>query len=197
MDATICWKATFDRKFVFSANFCVSAGLDSLMWCQSSVWRVSSTILSSQSEWRVLYWMMDCCLFFQPWHSLSKGKGVKVALKVSALALMNALEPTPLLMFCMKVGLFAGRRSSDRVFLLLQNLFCAYFMPGYIGTSSIFAVRRIDEALAVQGLQAPERKAVIGEHHFLRLSMYKRVHRHTYLKSHPAILPLKSGLQVL
>eukprot|EP00884_Botryococcus_braunii_P006522 jgi/Botrbrau1/15871/Bobra.40_1s0055.1 len=69
---------------------------------------------------------------------------------------LRGIVPTP------KVALFAGRRSTDRVFLLLQNLFCAHYLPGYFGTSSIFAVSKIDQAFAVQGIPLDDRKAVIG-----------------------------------
>lgn len=60
--------------------------------------------------------------------------------------------------------LFAGRRSTDRAFLLLQNLFCAQHLPNYAGTSAIYAVCKIDAALQSLGLDSvEERKAHIGK----------------------------------
>lgn len=50
------------------------------------------------------------------------------------------------------MALFAGRRSSDRLYLLLQNLLCARHLPHYMGTSSVFAVTLIDRALRDLGI---------------------------------------------
>lgn len=62
-----------------------------------------------------------------------------------------------------KLALFAGRRSTDRLFLLLQNAFCAVNLPNYIGTSAILAVEHIDAALQDAGMTAlEERKKKIG-----------------------------------
>ncbi len=55
--------------------------------------------------------------------------------------------------------------------MLLQNLFCAYYLPGYFGTSSIFAVSKIDKAFAAQGIPIDDRKAVIGES-YLEAQLY-------------------------
>ncbi len=63
---------------------------------------------------------------------------------------------------CVQLALFAGRRASDRTFLLLQNLFCAAHLPEYSGTSAVFAVDKIDAALAAQGASLSARKAMIG-----------------------------------
>lgn len=65
--------------------------------------------------------------------------------------------------FVWQVCLFAGRRSTDRLFLLLQNVFCAHHLPGYIGTSSVFAVKKIDDAFAASGIALQDRKSIIGE----------------------------------
>lgn len=63
----------------------------------------------------------------------------------------------------LQLALFAGRRSTDRMFLLLQNAFCAENMPNYAGTSAIFAVEHIDEALQDAGMTSlEERKEKIG-----------------------------------
>lgn len=61
----------------------------------------------------------------------------------------------------LSVVLFAGRRSSDRIFLLLQNLFCMWHLNNYAGTSAVLAVRKIDAALARCGYNAAERKNTI------------------------------------
>jgi hypothetical protein len=62
-----------------------------------------------------------------------------------------------------KTALFSGRRASDRSYLLLQNAFCARHMPGYVGTSAIFAVDRIDAALVADGADSLEqRRKMIG-----------------------------------
>ena len=53
---------------------------------------------------------------------------------------------------CVQLALFAGRRSSDRAFLLLQNLLCARHLPHYLGTSSIYAVTLISRALRELGI---------------------------------------------
>ena len=63
----------------------------------------------------------------------------------------------------MQVALFAGRRSSDRTFLLLQNLFCRQHLNECVGTSSIFAAGYIDQALQKQGASLEERKSRVGE----------------------------------
>lgn len=62
-----------------------------------------------------------------------------------------------------QVALFAGRRSSDRTFLLLQNLFCRQHLKGCIGTSSIFAAGCIDQALLAESASLEERKSRVGE----------------------------------
>ena len=63
-----------------------------------------------------------------------------------------------------QIALFAGRRSSDRNYLLLQTWFCAHHLKPYIGTSSIYAVTHLDEALTATGVQDPqERKRQIGK----------------------------------
>lgn len=63
----------------------------------------------------------------------------------------------------LQFALFAGRRSTDRRFLLLQNAFCAAHLPNYVGTSAIFAVDRLDAALAADGATSlQERKKHIG-----------------------------------
>ena len=62
-----------------------------------------------------------------------------------------------------QLALFAGRRSTDRAFLLLQNVLCARCLPNYAGTSSVFAVTLIDRALRATGVDdARERMAATG-----------------------------------
>jgi len=46
-----------------------------------------------------------------------------------------------------RIALFAGRRSSDRVYLLLQNLFCMLHLKQWIGTSSIAAAECLHSVL--------------------------------------------------
>jgi hypothetical protein len=66
----------------------------------------------------------------------------------------------------MQLALFAGRRSTDRVFLLLQTVLCARHLPNYLGSSSIFAATLIDRALRSQGLTRPEERVPhTGAHH--------------------------------
>lgn len=63
----------------------------------------------------------------------------------------------------LQIALFAGRRSSDRAYLLLQTWFCAHHLKPYMGTSSIYAVTHLDQALRLEGEQDPqERKKQIG-----------------------------------
>ena len=62
-----------------------------------------------------------------------------------------------------QMALFAGRRSTDRTFLLLQNLMCAKHLPNYMGTSSVFAVTLIDRTARRLGMNNPEqRRALTG-----------------------------------
>ena len=62
-----------------------------------------------------------------------------------------------------QLALFAGRRSTDRAFLLLQNVLCARCLPNYGGTSSILAVTLIDRALRANGVTDPrERMTATG-----------------------------------
>ena len=61
-----------------------------------------------------------------------------------------------------QTALFAGRRATDRGFLLLQNLFCQRHLPGYAGTSSVYAVTLLERAMRAEGVPAPERKRAVG-----------------------------------
>ena len=62
-----------------------------------------------------------------------------------------------------QTALFAGRRSSDVTFLLLQNLFCARHLKSYAGTSAVSAVAVTDWQLRRLGVGSLEdRRAVIG-----------------------------------
>ena len=66
-------------------------------------------------------------------------------------------------------AVFAGRRSSDRLYLLLQNAFCAKALHGYAGTSSVYAVAHLDTALEQQGLSPAQRRETLGELHQILL----------------------------
>ncbi|PRW20330.1 hypothetical protein C2E21_9047 [Chlorella sorokiniana] len=54
------------------------------------------------------------------------------------------------------MALFAGRRSSSRRFLLLQNWYCMRHLPGYSGTSAVMAVTLLHELLVQQAQQAQQ-----------------------------------------
>ena len=88
------------------------------------------------------------------WHST-------VLMQTKAAPDVFAIHPEP--SQCVQTVLFAGRRSSDRVFLLLQNVYCAKHLKGYAGTSAIYAVAKVDAALRHLGVQDPaERHEAIG-----------------------------------
>ena len=64
-----------------------------------------------------------------------------------------------------QMSLFAGRRSSDRAFLLLQNLFCAQHLPRYSGTSAVFAAVKLDALLHQSGMHSAEERArMVGKY---------------------------------
>lgn len=66
-------------------------------------------------------------------------------------------------MWSVQIALFAGRRSSDRAYLLLQTWFCAQHLKAYIGTSSIYAVSHLNRALEAEGVHdTPQRRQQIG-----------------------------------
>ncbi|KAG2444052.1 hypothetical protein HYH02_008995 [Chlamydomonas schloesseri] len=56
----------------------------------------------------------------------------------------------------LRVALFAGRRSSDLLYLLLQNLYAAAHLHAYAGTSSLFAAATVCRHWA--GMHVPERE---------------------------------------
>lgn len=58
----------------------------------------------------------------------------------------------------MQLALFAGRRSSDRLYLLLQNAFCAEHLPNYVGTSAVLAMEHIDAGLKACGMTSMEER---------------------------------------
>ncbi|DBA73502.1 hypothetical protein WJX77_001486 [Trebouxia sp. C0004] len=69
----------------------------------------------------------------------------------------------------LKIALFAGRRSSDRAYLLLQTWFCAHNLKNYIGSSSIFAFSHLSRALEEEGVhksadRIEEMGRLIGTH---------------------------------
>ena len=58
----------------------------------------------------------------------------------------------------LQMALFAGRRSTDRKFLLLQNLLCAKHLPNFMGTSSVYAVTLINRIARHAGMCSPEQR---------------------------------------
>ncbi|PNW86088.1 hypothetical protein CHLRE_03g212865v5 [Chlamydomonas reinhardtii] len=56
----------------------------------------------------------------------------------------------------LRIALFAGRRSSDLLYLVLQNLYAAAHLAGYVGTSSLFAAAAVCRHWA--GMHVPERE---------------------------------------
>ena len=56
----------------------------------------------------------------------------------------------------LQMALFAGRRSTDRKFLLLQNMLCAKHLPNYMGTSSVYAITLINRIASQTGLCSAE-----------------------------------------
>ncbi len=62
----------------------------------------------------------------------------------------------------LQTALFAGRRATDRGFLLLQNLFCQRHLPGYSGSSSVYAVTLLERAMRAERIPVAERKAAVG-----------------------------------
>ncbi|EFJ52348.1 hypothetical protein VOLCADRAFT_86693 [Volvox carteri f. nagariensis] len=67
-----------------------------------------------------------------------------------------------------RVALFAGRRASDLLYLVLQNLYCAAHLDGYDGTSSLYVVAILGREWTQMGV--PERECwggvgrLIGTH---------------------------------
>lgn len=59
--------------------------------------------------------------------------------------------------------MFAGRRSTDKLYLVLQNAFCARALKGYAGTSSVYAVEVLDRVLGRQGVSEQRRREILGE----------------------------------
>lgn len=63
-----------------------------------------------------------------------------------------------------QIALFAGRRSSDRAYLLLQTWFCAHNLKNYIGSSSVFAFSHLSRIMEEEGMHEPEERIQqIGE----------------------------------
>lgn len=83
----------------------------------------------------------------------------------------------------LKIALFAGRRSSDRAYLLLQTWFCAHRLKNYIGSSSIFAFSHLSRALEEQGVHNPEKRIeqmgrLIGTHAHEVMSIMQHLMSH-------------------
>jgi hypothetical protein len=76
-----------------------------------------------------------------------------------------------------QMALFAGRRSTDRIFLLLQNLLCARHLPNYMGTSSVYAISLIDRTARRLGMTQPEqRHQLTGAHMGGILPLHQPLH---------------------
>jgi hypothetical protein len=57
---------------------------------------------------------------------------------------------------------FAGRRSTDKLYLALQNAYCARALNGYAGTSSVYALEILDGTLGRQGIDKQRRRQMLG-----------------------------------
>lgn len=82
-----------------------------------------------------------------------------------------------------KIALFAGRRSSDRAYLLLQTWFCGHNLKNYIGSSSIFAFSHLSRVMQEEGLHQPEERLqqigrLIGTHAHEVMSIMQHVMSH-------------------
>ena len=62
-----------------------------------------------------------------------------------------------------QVALFAGRRSTDKLYLTLQNAYCAHALDGYAGTSSVYALEILDRVLGRRGIDEQRRQQMLGE----------------------------------
>jgi hypothetical protein len=58
---------------------------------------------------------------------------------------------------------FAGRRSTDKLYLALQNAYCAQALDGYAGTSSVYALEILDGVLGRQGISEQQRQQMLGD----------------------------------
>lgn len=59
--------------------------------------------------------------------------------------------------------MFAGRRSTDKLYLVLQNAYCAQALHGYAGTSSVYALEILDGVLGRQGISEQQRRQMLGD----------------------------------
>ena len=99
------------------------------------------------------------------WQPQSKERAAPAAGSLSCKFVMQGEPLSQLLraILLLQIALFAGRRSSDRAFLLLQNWFCAHQLHGYVGTSSIYAVCHLDALLEAAVPEPARRVQQIGE----------------------------------
>jgi hypothetical protein len=97
-------------------------------------------INASHSETNTMQLIQEHIVLQQAMHHFSglDKKEIKAELLANALAkLVDSVTRINELPFTRKpIALFAGRRSSSRKFLFLQNLFCAIAMKSFIGTSA-------------------------------------------------------------
>lgn len=82
-----------------------------------------------------------------------------------------------------KIALFAGRRSSDRAYLLLETWFCAHNLHNYIGSSSIFACSHLSRIMEEEGVHDPEERIhqigrLIGTHAHEVMSIVQHLMSH-------------------
>ncbi|GAB4816318.1 hypothetical protein N2152v2_003364 [Parachlorella kessleri] len=60
------------------------------------------------------------------------------------------------------LSLFAGRRSSSRRYLVLQNWYCRKYMRRFSGTSAVFHAALLNQLLQQKGASEEERQGAIG-----------------------------------
>ncbi|GIL94488.1 hypothetical protein Vretimale_678 [Volvox reticuliferus] len=87
-----------------------------------------------------------------------------------------------------RVALFAGRRSSDLLYLLIQNLYCAVHLDGYGGTSSLYVVAVLGREWTSMGL--PERECwggvgrLVGTHAHEQVGRLRSGNDHNGISQH-------------
>jgi nicotinic acid phosphoribosyltransferase len=156
----------------------------------------SSIIASSATETTATQLVQEATILAQVQKSACKPDRTErlansLAKLVHSVARLNSELPRNL-----SVVLFAGRRCSDRAFLLLQNLFCMRNLSNYAGTSAVLAVRKIDSALARCGYNQKERGSTIkrlsGTHAHEQVSAVNQLLSH--YDDHGPVTPLLAHL---
>lgn len=79
-----------------------------------------------------------------------------------AVSLCHACPHSLKLKYLVLLPMHTGRRSTDLLHLLLQNLYFMHYCQGYVATSSIFAVVIIHQLSVELGMSTVERHRVIG-----------------------------------